>query len=39
LHDPAFGLCVDCGNAIPFDRLQAKPQALRCVACAALAGE
>jgi len=32
--EPAFGLCVDCGNPIAFDRLQAEPQALRCLVCA-----
>jgi RNA polymerase-binding transcription factor DksA len=30
-----FGLCGDCGAAIPFDRLRAQPTALRCVACQA----
>ena len=34
LRDPDFGLCVDCGAAIAFDRLKAEPQALRCVDCA-----
>jgi DnaK suppressor protein len=34
VHDPDFGVCVDCGSPIPFDRLQAEPQALRCVGCA-----
>lgn len=33
LQDEAYGLCVSCGNAIPFDRLEIEPQALRCVAC------
>ena len=33
VHDPDFGLCVDCGAAIPFDRLKLEPRALRCVAC------
>lgn len=28
-----FGLCVDCGVAIPAARLVANPAALRCVAC------
>jgi DnaK suppressor protein len=28
-----YGLCVDCGSGIPFDRLKVEPQALRCVAC------
>jgi DnaK suppressor protein len=34
LHGERFGLCVDCGDAIVFDRLKLEPQALRCVACA-----
>jgi len=33
LHGAKFGLCADCEAAIPFDRLQHNPQALRCVAC------
>lgn len=28
-----FGLCPDCGDQIPFDRLKAEPWALRCVGC------
>ncbi|AQW32338.1 TraR/DksA family transcriptional regulator (plasmid) [Ralstonia syzygii subsp. celebesensis] len=28
-----YGLCVDCGEAIPFLRLQAQPTAQCCVAC------
>ena len=35
VHDADFGLCVDCGDAIPFDRLKLEPRALRCVACQA----
>ena len=30
-----FGLCEDCGQAIPWARLQARPQAQRCVDCEA----
>ncbi len=30
-----YGLCVDCGGGIPFDRLKVEPQALRCVVCEA----
>ena len=26
-----YGLCVECGDAIPFARLQAQPAAARCV--------
>ena len=33
LHEPGFGLCVDCGVAIPFGRLEVEPWALRCVPC------
>jgi DnaK suppressor protein len=33
LEQPNFGYCSDCGSAIAFDRLQAEPWALRCVAC------
>jgi DnaK suppressor protein len=28
-----YGVCTDCGNAIPFARLQAFPTATRCTAC------
>lgn len=28
-----YGLCVDCEEEIPFERLKAEPWALRCVAC------
>ncbi len=30
-----FGRCEDCGLAIPWARLQARPQAQRCVDCEA----
>jgi len=33
VHDDDYGLCVDCGGGIPFDRLKVEPHALRCVAC------
>ena len=33
VHAPEFGLCVECGVQIPFDRLQHHPAVLRCVAC------
>ncbi len=35
LRSPDFGLCSDCGEAIAFDRLKAKPEALRCITCQA----
>ena len=28
-----YGECVDCGDDIPFERLQAQPAASRCVPC------
>lgn len=28
-----YGICVDCGCAIPFDRLQLSPEVLRCTDC------
>ena len=31
--EPAYGLCVACGSAIPFGRLKVEPWAVRCVAC------
>ncbi|HEY8539908.1 MAG TPA: TraR/DksA family transcriptional regulator [Steroidobacteraceae bacterium] len=34
--DGSFGLCVDCGAAIPKPRLEAELAALRCVRCQAL---
>ena len=33
LQTADFGLCSDCANEIPFDRLKVEPWALRCVAC------
>ncbi len=33
LRAGTYGECVDCGAAIPFERLKAQPAALRCVAC------
>lgn len=35
VHQPGYGLCVDCSAPIPFDRLKVEPWALRCVACEA----
>jgi DnaK suppressor protein len=34
LQGGGYGICADCGAAIPFDRLKLEPQAQRCVACA-----
>jgi RNA polymerase-binding transcription factor DksA len=33
LKGDAFGICIDCGDDIAFDRLQAYPTAKRCIAC------
>jgi DnaK suppressor protein len=33
LHEPGFGVCADCSEDIPFDRLKIEPWARRCVAC------
>lgn len=33
LQRPGYGHCIDCGAAIPFDRLLRQPQALRCLDC------
>lgn len=36
IDSESFGLCVDCGGEIAFERLQAYPTAQRCVACQAV---
>lgn len=33
IADGSYGLCLDCGEAIDLDRLQAHPAARRCCAC------
>jgi RNA polymerase-binding transcription factor DksA len=33
LRDGSYGLCIDCGTAIPFARLEALPFSERCVPC------
>lgn len=35
IHHADYGLCRDCGEYIPFERLMLEPWAQRCVACAA----
>lgn len=32
-HEGGYGRCVDCGEPIPFERLQALPSAARCIDC------
>jgi len=36
LHQPDYGVCIECGNDIAFVRLQADPDALHCADCARL---
>jgi DnaK suppressor protein len=31
--DGSYGLCEQCGNDIPYTRLQARPEATLCIAC------
>ena len=33
IKDRSFGICIDCGNEIGFERLLAYPTAKRCVLC------
>lgn len=35
LDNGSYGQCVDCGNSVPDGRLEAKPEAARCLACQA----
>ena len=35
LGDGSYGVCVDCGVAIPHERLMYEPAAARCVECQA----
>lgn len=37
IHHADYGLCRDCGEHIPFERLMLEPWAQRCVACASQA--
>jgi DnaK suppressor protein len=32
ISEGSYGVCVQCGQPIPKDRLDARPQAIRCVA-------
>lgn len=36
IDSAGYGLCIDCQSRIPFERLRAEPQALRCVGCETL---
>jgi len=33
IDEGTYGVCVDCGCEIPFERLQANPMAVRCFDC------
>jgi RNA polymerase-binding transcription factor len=33
LDSGRYGLCVDCGKPVPEGRLEAKPEAARCLTC------
>ena len=35
IEQETYGTCVDCGKPIPEGRLEARPEAARCVACQA----
>jgi DnaK suppressor protein len=34
MDQQVFGQCVDCGQEIPYERLEALPFAIRCEECA-----
>ena len=33
LAEGGYGMCIDCGNDIGYERLKASPAALRCIQC------
>jgi DnaK suppressor protein len=35
LENGTYGMCVDCGKEVPAGRLEAKPEAARCLTCQA----
>ncbi|MFI6499406.1 TraR/DksA family transcriptional regulator [Nonomuraea typhae] len=35
IDDGSYGRCVDCGKPVPDGRLEARPEAARCVHCQA----
>lgn len=35
LQDGSYGVCIGCGNPVPEGRLEAKPEAARCLSCQA----
>lgn len=35
IDEGTYGTCVDCGTTLPDERLEARPEAARCMACQA----
>lgn len=33
IEDGAYGSCVNCGRTLPDERLEARPEAARCIEC------
>ena len=33
MAEGTYGICIDCGDEIPFERLRVNPGAVRCVRC------
>jgi DnaK suppressor protein len=33
LEDGSYGICIDCGAEIGFERLHVEPEAARCIEC------
>ena len=33
IDDGSYGSCTDCGTQLPDERLEARPEAARCIAC------
>jgi len=33
VDSPNFGICIECENNIPLERLKIRPESIRCVAC------
>ena len=33
MEDGSYGVCVDCGGEIEYERLKAAPAAFRCISC------
>jgi DnaK suppressor protein len=33
IDSPVFGICIECENEIPIERLKIRPESIKCVAC------